>query len=69
MENIAVLMKQFQTGVGGGGMTDSRGIGRPITFKGEESKYAEWRPSYWHTFELRTPSPTHGSSGPARDGR
>ena len=43
MENIAVLMKQFQTGVGGGGMTDSRGIGRPITFKGEESKYAEWK--------------------------
>ena len=24
-------------------MTDTRGIGRPITFKGEESKYAEWK--------------------------
>ena len=25
----------------GGFMTDSRGIGRPISFKGEEAKYAE----------------------------
>jgi hypothetical protein len=25
-----------------GGMTDTRGVGRPINFKGEESKFAEW---------------------------
>ena len=24
-------------------MTDSRGIGRPMTFKGDEGKYAEWK--------------------------
>ena len=24
-------------------LTDSRGIGKPITFKGEEKKYAEWK--------------------------
>ena len=29
--------------VHGGGMTDTRGIGRPITFRGEETKYAEWK--------------------------
>ena len=27
----------------GGGLTDPRGIGRPISFKGEEQKYAEWK--------------------------
>jgi hypothetical protein len=25
-----------------GGMTDTRGVGRPINFKGEETKFAEW---------------------------
>ena len=25
------------------GMTDSRGIGRPTTFKGEEGRYKEWK--------------------------
>ena len=24
-------------------LTDSRGIGKPVTFKGEEKKYAEWK--------------------------
>ena len=41
MENLAILLKQIQGGGPGGGMADSRGIGRPIVFKGEESKYAE----------------------------
>ena len=26
-----------------GGLTDSRGIGKPTTFKGEENKYTEWK--------------------------
>ena len=42
-KNLAILMKQIQGGGPGGGMIDSRGIGRPIVFKGEESKYAEWK--------------------------
>ena len=43
MENMAILMKQLQGGGQGSGMTDSRGIGRPIVFRGDESKYAEWK--------------------------
>ena len=43
MENMAILMKQLQGGGQGGGMTDTRGIGRPIVFRGDESKYAEWK--------------------------
>ena len=34
---------QGTTKTHGGAMTDTRGIGRPITFKGEEAKYAEWK--------------------------
>ena len=51
--NLATLAKQQfdalqtliqgTTKTHGGGMTDTRGIGRPITFKGEETKYAEWK--------------------------
>jgi hypothetical protein len=50
-ENMTALMtKQNEAsaaiiGSKGGNlnMTDSRGIGRPITFQGDESKYAEWK--------------------------
>ena len=52
-DNLAALAKQqfeaLQTLIQGSakshgdGMTDTRGIGRPITFKGEENKYAEWK--------------------------
>ena len=42
MDNMAMLLKQIQGGGPGGGMIDSRVIRRPIVFKGEESKYAEW---------------------------
>ena len=46
MENLNTVVHNMNSGGqqrGGGFMTDSRGIGRPITFKGEESKYAEWK--------------------------
>ena len=40
------LMKEMLAGVMGGssrgGLVDSRGIGRPSTFRGDESKYIEW---------------------------
>ena len=52
-ENLNAIMKQqyealntivLQGGARGNGqMTDTRGIGRPITFKGEELKYQEWK--------------------------
>ena len=42
-ETLVELAKQMGGGGKGGTMTDSRGIGRPITYKGDESKYAEWK--------------------------
>ena len=50
-ENSATLAKQqfdaFQSLVQGTkttkGMTDTRGIGRPVSFKGDEGKYGEWK--------------------------
>ena len=42
----AGLFKQIATELAGpkshGGMVDSRGIGKPGTFKGDELKYIEW---------------------------
>jgi len=51
-ENLQTIMKQqmeaFNHVLGAsrnnaGMMTDSRGIGRPVVFKGDEAKYAEWK--------------------------
>lgn len=42
-ETMVELAKQMGGTGRGGTMTDSRGIGRPITYKGDESKYAEWK--------------------------
>ena len=41
-EALTQLMQQG-VGRGSGQMTDTRGIGRPITFKGDEHKYQEWK--------------------------
>ena len=51
MDNLAILAKQnadtlvavMQQTRAQGAMTDSRGVGRPIAFKGEERKYPEWK--------------------------
>ena len=37
---LAVLVG---SGRGNSGLTDTRGIGRPVAFKGDELKYAEWK--------------------------
>ena len=43
-ENMANLLQMVNSrGSGGGGMTDTRGVGRPMTFKGDEQKYTEWK--------------------------
>lgn len=41
-----------------GGMTDTRGIGRPISFKGEESKYTEWKAKLMAYFMISVPDAT-----------
>ena len=42
-ENMNVLMTKITERRHNGTMTDSRGIGKPTTFKGDEAKYAEWK--------------------------
>ena len=51
-ENLATIAKQqydamqvlvHGTKIISGGMTDTRGIGRPMTYKGEEDKCSEWK--------------------------
>ncbi len=41
-----------------GGMTDTRGIGRPISFKGEESKYTEGKAQLMAYFMISVPDAT-----------
>ena len=41
-ENMTNLVTMFQTKKSEG-MTDTRGIGRPTSFRGDEAKYAEWK--------------------------
>lgn len=51
MDNMAIFAKQqndmmlamMQQSRPQGMMTDTRGVGRPINFKGEERKYPEWK--------------------------
>jgi hypothetical protein len=45
LENMnAIIGKLMEAKHGGNnGMTDSRGIGKPVSFKGDENKYAEWK--------------------------
>jgi hypothetical protein len=42
-ENMNILMTKLTERKHNGTMTDSRGIGKPTTFKGDEAKYAEWK--------------------------
>ena len=63
--NLAALAKQQfdalqtliqgTTKAHGGGMTDTRGIGRPIAFRGEETKYAEWKAKLMAYLRVATP--------------
>ena len=41
-ENMNILVTKLAERKQNGTMTDSRGIGKPTTFKGDEAKYAEW---------------------------
>jgi hypothetical protein len=44
IENVIIAkLTEGKQGGGNNGMTDSRGIGKPVSFKGEENKYAEWK--------------------------
>ena len=47
-ENMSILLRQQSENLSAifnrqNPMTDSRGIGKPVTFHGEEKKYAEWK--------------------------
>ena len=42
-ENMNILVTKLAESKQNGTMTDSRGIGKPTTFKGDEAKYAEWK--------------------------
>ena len=55
-EALAVLVQQNNNRSGGGVMTDTRGIGRPINFKGEEGKYAEWKAKLLAYLRVTAPS-------------
>ena len=37
------------------GLTDTRGIGRPVAFKGDELKYAEWKAKLMAYLRISTP--------------
>lgn len=41
MQEVVQGMQQ-RTRQGDGGMTDTRGVGRPINFRGDDSRFAEW---------------------------
>lgn len=43
MEALQAIVARSMRAQSTGGMTDTRGIGRPVTFKGDEGKYAEWK--------------------------
>ena len=40
---------------GSSGMTDTRGIGRPVVFKGEEQRYGEWKAKLFAFLRVSTP--------------
>ena len=47
-ENMSILLRQQSENLSAilnrqNPMTDSRGIGKPVTLRGEEKKYAEWK--------------------------
>ena len=42
-ENMSLILTKLSEGKSNGVMTDSRGIGKPTTFNGDENKYAEWK--------------------------
>ena len=62
-ENIGAIMKQQQDSLnqivgnvrGNSVLTDTRGIGRPVTFKGDEAKYAEWKAKLLAYLRISTP--------------
>ena len=62
-ENIGAIMKQQQDSLnqivgnvrGNSVLTDTRGIGRPVTFKGDEAKYAEWEAKLLAYLRISTP--------------
>ena len=62
-ENIGAIMRQQQDSLnqivgnvrGNSGLTDTRGIGRPVTFKGDEAKYAEWKAKLLAYLRISTP--------------
>ena len=60
---LANLMKQQNdalavlvgSGRGNSELTDTRGIGRPVAFKGDELKYAEWKAKLMAYLRISTP--------------
>ena len=62
-DSLAGLMKQqndalavlFGSGRGNSGLTDTRGIGRPVAFKGDELEYAEWKAMLMAFLHISTP--------------
>ena len=62
-DSLANLMKQHNdalavlvgSGRGNSGLTDTRGIGRPVAFKGDELKYAEWKAKLMAYLRISTP--------------
>ena len=62
-DSLANLMKQQNdtlavlvgSGRGNSGLTDTRGIGRPVAFKGDELKYAEWKAKLMACLRISTP--------------
>ena len=40
---------------GSSGMTDTRGIGRPVVFKGDEQRYGEWKAKLFAFLRVSTP--------------
>ena len=56
---------------GSSGMTDTRGIGRPVVFKGEEQRYGEWKAKLFafHTVDFVGRKPgEHDRRGAHRGG-
>ena len=62
-DSLANLMKQRNdtlavlvgSGRGNSGLTDTRGIGRPVAFEGDELKYAEWKAKLMAYLRISTP--------------
>ena len=50
-----VLAVLVGSGRGNSGLTDTRGIGRPVAFKGDELKYAEWKAKLMAYLRISTP--------------